>query len=144
MNSNKRVWTALPDMKEGRCDFNPCLFKGNVHMCGLGSQLMEAFSPQKNCFRRLPMQLPESSSCCMFVHNRFLVAHSEHYISKFTAGRVRLLDHYSQVCSQTPASKWSNSQPWVDTLRGLYFFINWGGVSCFDIETGEQALFKLN
>lgn len=74
---------ALPDMREGRSGFNACLFSGYIYVCErhssvlCGSLLVEAFCPQADTFFPLPLQLPEDSYCCLYVHNSLLVVYSE-------------------------------------------------------------------
>lgn len=122
-------------MREGRRCFNPCLFNAYVYLCGSGSLSLEAFAPQTDSFLPLQPQLPESSNCCLFVHNNLLVVHSQSYISKFAADRAEQLVQRSQVRSQKPANKHSNSQPVVDSALGLFFIIQKGQVLGFNIET---------
>ena len=45
LNSGNLTWKSLPDMKEARWGFNPCLFKGDIYICG-NTYIVEAFSPQ--------------------------------------------------------------------------------------------------
>ena len=134
------TWKALPDMREGRSGFNPCLFSGSVYLCGgNSSQLVEAFSPQTDTFLPLQLQLPENSHRCVYVHNNLLVVHSYQYISKFTAGQGGQLIQHSQVRTQTPVNKHSNSQPVVDTTQGLFFLFQLTKVVSFNMETGAQV-----
>lgn len=135
---HNRKWKALPDMREKRCNFNPCLFKEYVYLCGQGSKLMEAFSPQTESFLALQFQLPEDSACCLLVHNNLLVVHSSAYVSKFAAGQ---LVQSSQISSRH-LEKLFNSPPVVN--QGVFFichmgkgFRNMGDVLCFNIETGS-------
>ena len=68
-------WKALPDMREGRYAFNPCLFSGFVYVCGCGSNSVEAFCPQTCSF--LPLSLPgRFFAYCLYVHKNLLVVHS--------------------------------------------------------------------
>lgn len=137
--SHNRTWKTLPDMREGRCNFNPCLFNGYVYLCGQYSQQVEAFSPQTELFLRLQVEVPESTSCCLYVHNSLLVVHSKKCISKFTVGQSCRLSLQSQVRSQAFASERFNSQPVVDSSCGLCFIICAGKVFTINLESGAQA-----
>lgn len=129
------TWKALPDMKEGRTFFNPCLFNDCVYVCGENSNLVEAFSPQTECFLPLQVELPEDSSCCLFVYNHLLVVHSTQYISKFSAGQAKQLVLHSQV-SSPPSNKYSNCPPVVDSA--LCFICQDGDVYSISLETGTS------
>ena len=124
-------------MREGKHSFNPCLFNEHVYVCGDGSQLVEAFSPQTDNFLPLQVLLPEANHCCLYVHSNLLVVHSSQYISKFAAGQTGQLAQYSQVRSQTPALKWFNSQPVVDLSRGLFFIFQRDKILSLNMETGD-------
>lgn len=136
LNSPNCMWKALPDMKEDRFWFNPCLFSGYVYVCGKYSRLVEAFCPQTDSFLPFQVQLPEREACCLFVHNDLLIVHSYTYISKFTAEHTGQLFQHSQIRSQTPSDKCSNSPPAVNSTRGLYFLIWNGVVRGRSLETG--------
>lgn len=115
---------------------NPCLFKEFVYLCG---HLVDAFCPQTDQFLPLQVKLPQNSCCCLFVHNKMLVVQTYEYISKFKAGQRGELVLHSQEHT-IPASKWSNSQPKVDSTNGLYFIIVLGEVYSVDLETGALLL----
>lgn len=125
-------------MKESRGEFNPCLFNGFIYLCGSGSQLVEAFSPHTDSFLPLQVGVPEIRACCLFVHNDLLVVHSYQHISKFAAGQAGQLVLHSQVPAQIAASKLSNSQPVVDSIRGFYFLFYEGKVFTINLETGVK------
>lgn len=137
MNLSDCKWTALPDMKEERCYFNPCEFNGYVYVCG--SQL-EAFSPLSNSF--LPLQLPQLTHiyppCTLYVHNTLLVIHSENYISKFSAGLEGQLVQHSYSKTQAYVYNFSNSQPLLDSDRGCFFIVQGDRSLCIDVETGLE------
>ena len=81
-------WTNLPNMREARGYFNPCLFSGIIYLCGRGSQVMEAFSPERDDFlRNVQVPVPENEYCCLYVDNDLLVLHQKSYIVKFAAGQ---------------------------------------------------------
>ena len=129
-------------MKEARCGFNPCLFNEYVYLCGFGSKQMEAFSPQTNDFRPLPLsQLPENSLKILYVDNNLLVVHSDNFISKFAAGQKGQLAHQSQFKTHNTVKKWTNSQPVLDPARGLFYLIQGHVCVCFDMETGGNGAF---
>lgn len=85
-----------------------------------------------------PSGSPELTPCCLLVHENLLVVHSENYVLKFTAGQAGQLVQYSQVHVQTHSFKWSNSQPVLDSTRGLYFVIWCGEVYSISLETGVK------
>lgn len=133
-----RTWKALPDMREARCSFNPCAFNEFVYVCGWGSQLIQAFSPQTDSFLPFQLQLPEESPCCLYVHGSCLVVHSYQYISRFTEQEEQLVQHL-QIRSKKPNHKQSNSQPVVDPTRSLFFLIKQRKVLAFNMETGGKV-----
>lgn len=135
LNSRNRSWKALPDMREGKFSFNPCLFNGYVYVCGRGHVLMEVFSPQTNSFLPLQLQLPENHHC-LFVHKNLLVVHSLQSVFKFSAGQAEQLIQHSEIRFQTPVNKWSNSQPVVDPSRGLFFIYQQSKLLSISIDTG--------
>lgn len=134
----KRRWTSLPDMREARCYFNPCMFNGYVYLCG--ALLVEAFDPHTNSFATL--QLPQLSElysyCTVYVHNNLLVVHSAFYISKFAAEQETQLVQHCQVTARTTICKHSSSQPVLDTARGLFFIIQENKCLSFNMETGAE------
>lgn len=139
LKSHNCTWEALPDMREGRDCFNPCQFKGFVYVCGRGSQLVEAFSPQTDSFLPFPLQIPENSRCCLYVHNSFLVVQSEAYITKFAAGEAGKLVPHSQVRSTARVSNYSNSQPVVDPTLGILFIFQKDKVLSIMMETSVEV-----
>lgn len=129
-------------MNEGRSYFNPCEFSGYVYVYGFPSQYMEAFSPQTNSFLPLQLpQLPESTGCCLFTHNSKLVVHTTNYISKFALGQTGQLVQHSRAMSRGDVSKWSNSQPVLDPVRGFFFMIQGNGCVSLKMQTGEEVQF---
>lgn len=132
------MWKTLPDMREGRFGFNPCLFSGCVYVCGWGSLLVEALFPPTDTFLPLQVQLPEGRFCCLFTYNHLLTVHSENYISKFAAGQSGELIPYSQVRSQARVDKGSNSQPVVNPGQGFYFIVFNGKTIKINLETGAE------
>lgn len=139
LNIYNGTWECLPDMREGRCYFNPCLFSKWVYVCGVGSQMVEAFSPQSDSFLAFQPRLPESSSCCLFVRNNSLEVHSLNFISKFTAWQTGELVKRFQRRLPTPSDKRSNSQPVVDFTRDLYFIYQGNMVLSHNLETGMEV-----
>lgn len=137
LNSHNRKWKALPDMREGRNWFNPCLFRGYVYLCGRGSRRIEAFSPQTDSFFPLPLQLPENTGCCVYVHNCLLVVHTDKYISQFAAGPTGQLIQHSQVCSLSSRFKFSNSLPVV--AQDVFFIYQHQRIVSFSMKTGAQV-----
>lgn len=139
MSGRNHRWKALPNMRESKCSFNPCLFNGCVYLCGFGSKLVEAFSPRTDRFLPLQVQVPENTVCCLLVHSNLLVVHSENHVSKFAAGLAGQLVQHSQVHSQASVDKYSNSQPVVDLTRSIFFIYQGGKVLGIDLETGVEA-----
>lgn len=135
----KRTWKNLHTMRETRCRFNPCKFNDFVYLCGGGSQLIEAFSPQTNRFIPLQLQLPQISDCTVYTHNSLLVVHSRRYISKYSAGQEGQLLQHSQTQSKTTVNKRSNSQPVLEPISGLFFICQKDTCVCFCMETGEEV-----
>ena len=114
------TWTDLPNMKKGRRDFNPCMFGGLVDICG--GVRMEAFAPATNTLLPINIHMPETLTCCLYVHNNLLVVNSKNYIVKYAVGPRGQLFEQSRV--DTPkVSKYQNSQPVVDRAQGLYFMV---------------------
>ena len=135
-------WTNLPKMKEARYCFNPCLFSGIIYLCGNYSQVMEAFSPERDDFLRdVQVPVPENHYCCLYVDNDLLVLHQKSYIVKFAAGQEGQegqLDKRSEV--RSPAvDKLQNCQPVVDKASGVFFITYNGKCLCFNMETGVQG-----
>ena len=124
-------------MQQGRSHFNPCLLKGVVYLCGVGSTAMEAFAP--DTFLPLNITLPDkySTSCCLYVDNHLLVVNSLNYILKYAVGPGGQLVKKSRV--NTPGVfKFQNSQPVVD--RGVYFMVWDGKCLGINMQTGVLAL----
>lgn len=128
-------------MRDARYNFNPCLFNECVYVFGLRSLLLEAFSPQTDTFlpHQLQLQLLDRTASCLFVHNNMLIVRTSQCISKFAAGRRGKLLQRGQVCTPTHVYQYSNSQPVVDTIRGVYFIIRAGEVLSLNLETGEEV-----
>ena len=132
------TWTALPDMREARGSFNPCMFGSLIYLCGYKSQIMEAFAPETDTFQPVQIPVPENIGCCLYVDNDLLVLHRKSYILKFAAGQGGQLDKRSEIRSQE-CSKWQNSQPVVDKANGLFFISREGKCLCFNMETGAPG-----
>lgn len=140
LNSHNRTWEALPDMKEYRKGFNPCLFNEIVYLYGWGSTLMEAFSLQANRFIPLKLQLPEKlSNPCLYVFNNLLVVHSDEHITKFSAQKAGKLTQQSQIHCLVCVAKNSNSQPVMDFSQGVFFVLQRSQVLVIDMETGVKV-----
>ena len=139
LTSRNLTWKALPDMKESKCGFNPCLFHEFVYLCGYKSDLVEAFAPQTESFMLLSIQLPESSYYCLYVHNNRLVVHSYNYITQFSAEQAGQLSKHSQVRCCVRTEKWGNCQPVLDLTRSLFFIFQEDTCYCFSMETGDRV-----
>jgi len=139
LSSPNFSWKALPGMIEARYSFNPCLFSDYVYLCGYPSNLVEAFSPQTDSFLPLPLQLPESSPSCVYVHKNCLVVFSYNYITTFFAGQASQLLPHSQARCPAGRTKWCNSQPVLDPTHSLVFLFQWSQCVSFDMETGAPV-----
>ena len=135
LSSHNRAWKTLPDMREGKYSFNPCLFNECVYLCGAGSYLMEAFSPQNDNFVPVQIRIPEALSCVMIVHNSLLVVQSENYVSRFAAAQEGQLTLRSEEqCYGDPMRP--RSQPVVDSNHG-FFYVFSHMVNMVDLENGR-------
>jgi len=134
-------WTNLPNMKEARFNFNPCLFSGIIYLCGAtssGAAVMEAFSPESDTFLLVQIPVPESNVCCLYADNDLLVVNTAAFIVKFAVGQNGQLVQRSQV--QSPSvQKYQNSQPVVDKTNGVFFTTYNGQCLRFNMETGVQG-----
>ena len=146
LKCHNRTWLSLPDMREVRRILNPCLFNGYVYICGSGSLLVEAFSPQTEHFLSFQLQHSPEFDCDLYVHNNLLVINSRSkFISRFEAGEAGQLAQHSQVNKQClpppplPPFFWSSFQPVVDATKGLYYIPQFGKILCFNMETGLQV-----
>lgn len=131
-------WNLLPSMKEARGGFNPCMFLGIAYLSGHGSEIMEAFAPQTDTFLPLSIQLPQSSTCCLYVDNHLLVVHLKGFILKFAVGPDGQVVKQSEVAS-SPFGKVQNSHPIVNKARGLVYMISYGACVSFNMETGVEG-----
>ena len=138
-NLQQNTWTSLPCMVYARRCFNPCLFKGNIYLCGYSS-LLEAFSPQKD--EMLPFRFSITAamySCsCMYVENDLLVLHLDKNILKFKAGLDGKLISDSRSSTQMNVME-QNSQPVVDTVRRLYYIVYDSKCYCVNMDTGAVS-----
>ena len=90
--------------------FNPCLFNGSIYLCGFGSTLLEAFSPQTDQMLPFRVSVPaEYSNCCMYVADNRLVVHLNKVILKYRAGQAEQLVQTSTSSTQEYV-EWQNSQ----------------------------------
>jgi len=131
-----RTWTALPNMREAKECFNPCLFNANVYVCGYGSRLVEILSVQTSTWLPFSYTLPENSDCCLYAHTNCIVVHSYQYISRLAVGRTGQLMQGSMVQAQQGGRKYSNSQPVLDAAHIRFFVIQKEQCLCFHMETG--------
>lgn len=134
MAMTERLWREVPDMREERYCFNPCLFHGLIYLCGYGSCLIDAFDPELVQFTEpqpVPT-VPESHFCCVFEQDHTLVVLSYNYVSRFTVdGGV--LTKQSDKREKTPHTVWPNAPPrYVNQV--VYFVENntWCWVSLKD------------
>lgn len=140
MDLSNRTWKGLPDMREAKYRFNPCLFHGYVYVCGAGSQLVETFYPQTDQFLPYKVRIPESHASLLCVDNNFLVVHFSNILYKFTAIRAGQLVQQSKVHHQVCSDRWSNTQPVLDYLSGNIFYYKDGVVCSVNSEFGDTNI----
>lgn len=122
-------------MREAKYGFNPCLFNECVYLCGAGSYLMEAFSPQTDHFVPLQIRIPEALSCIIVVHRNLLVVQSENFVSRFEAAQEgQLVLHSERQCWGNPVNP--SSQPVVDSNH-CFFYNSSHMVYMVDLENGR-------
>jgi len=127
-------------MREDKSLFNPCKLGELIYLCGCDSKLVEVFSPLTDLFLTHTLVLLDGPShCCLYVHNNFLVVHSYQHISKVAVESSGQLVKHSQIKSETPTNKASNSQPVLDSARNLFFLYQQDKCICFHMETGLEV-----
>ena len=97
---------------------------------------MEVFSPERDILLPVLIPLPESRGCCVYVDKDLLVLHSSKYIVKFEAGPNGQLRQLSQKQVPEVLNKLQNSQPVVDRVNGVFYFVDEMCVQV-EIETGK-------
>ena len=132
-----RRWVALPSMREAKEGFNPCEWRDSVYLCGYRSLAIEVLSLQTDQFLHIQLSIPESESCCLYVHNSLLVVHTFQHIYKFAGPQGGHLLLHSQTETRTGTNKCPNSRPVVDCGRGVFFYYQWDKCLCVDMESGE-------
>ena len=137
MPLHTRNWTALPNMNEGRYGFNPCRLGRWIYICGNGSKKLEAFSPQKDTFLSLNVELPEQTYCCLNVIDGSLVVYSDNYTSIFAAQESGQLSQRPNHWCRFAESKRPNCQPEAYPRSGHFYILQKGKCLCFRMETGE-------
>jgi len=131
----QHMWTLLPPMQEARSNFNPCLFKGSIYLCGYGSSLLEAFSPQTDLMLPFQLSMHVDSACCMYVEDNLLVVHLNRNILKFRTGQTDLLAQASRSNTREDV-RYNNSQPVVNTALRLYYIVQNGSCYRVNMDTG--------
>ena len=133
----QHTWTTLPSMQQARRQFNPCLLNESIYLCGCGSTLLEAFSPQTDLM--LPFQLlvpvDEYSNCCMYVEDSLLVVHLDRNILKYRAGQAEQLVQVSRNSTQEEVKE-QNSQPVVNAALRLYYIVQDSKCYSVNMDTG--------
>lgn len=136
-----KSWRIVPDMKEARYCFNPCLYGGLIWLCGYGSTNIEALDPETNEYQRpvQAAQLPESHFCCSVEHENSLLVVSYGYLTRFKLeGRnLAKLDERRETVSRTV---WQNSNP--RALSGNVFFSENNAFYAVNIKDGSLTKFK--
>ena len=110
----------MPNMREARYYFNPCMYFGVIYICGYGSCLMEAFSlqPQEQFVPNFNITLPENRACCVYVADNLLVVHSFSWILKYKPGRNnQLLEEDSRKQFAAWADKYQNTLPVLNLVK---------------------------
>lgn len=139
LNLSSSTWTPLPDMREARRCFNPCLFNEFFYICGYPSRIMEAFSPQTSQFLMpFTFLLPEESVCCLYEDGGSLVVHLHKSILVCEAGQGGQLIKRSEVPAVLEVGKRPNCQPVVDRSSGQFFIYQRICCHCFDMKTGKR------
>jgi hypothetical protein len=133
--AQNRTWIALPDMEYGRFSFNPCLFRRFVYLCGVGSLRVEAFSPQTDSFQTLHLINPLAGCSCLYAYKALLVLCAKEFMAKFSAKEDGQLTQLSLVPTKR-LLKSSNTQPVVNSVRGVVFIVQNGRCLSFSLETG--------
>lgn len=137
LRSGQLGWRALPRLKEGKFGFNPCLFSDFVYMCGNGSQLIEAFSPQSERFLSHSLELPCNSYCCtLYVHIDVLVVHSYSYVLRLSLGKAGQLVPLTNTPATVLLNKYLNTQPVLDLANRLFFIFQYTECICLEMDTG--------
>lgn len=124
-------------MSEGRYGFNPCKLGSWIYLCGNGSRKLEAFSPQKESFLSLNVELPEQTYCCLYVNNGSLVVHSDNYTSKFAAEESGQLSMRASRRSPITVNKRPNCQPKMYLSSRIFYVLQKGKCLCLRMKTGE-------
>ena len=131
----QHTWTLLPRMHKARINFNPCLFNGNIYLCGYPHSLLEAFSPQTDLMLPFQLSMPANSPCCMYVEDDLLVVHLSGNILKYRAGQAELLVQTSTNSTQEEVN-WQNSQPAVHATLRLYYIVKYSCCYSVNMDTG--------
>lgn len=126
----QHLWTLLPPTQQTRARFNPCLFHESIYLCGIGSLLLEVFSPLSDQILPFRLSMPVDSWCCMYVEENLLVVHLDYIILKFRAGQAEELVQVSRSRTQKSV-KWQNSQPVVDATLRVYYIVQ--NESCYSV-----------
>jgi len=130
-------WQRISDMREVRCDFNPCLWEDTVYVCGLtegDSCSIEAMNLNAEYFIPTQISFPNSDACCLYIEQDQLVVLSFDHIRKYkrtTLGQLALKDE-DEIHE---SSKAQNSQPVV--MSGRLYVTRLGECRAFDLETGK-------
>jgi len=74
--SNPVQWKALPDQIQHRVCYNPCVWTGEIWLCGGRNTTIEVFSPASLTFRLIPLPFPDNGPTLVFQMNGNLVVFS--------------------------------------------------------------------
>lgn len=100
-------------------------------MCGYGSDLIEAFDPVNAVFLGLTAQLPEDTTCLLFVERGQLVVLSRNYATRWRAGQDSRLLQCSKAVHPI-CNMHCNMAPVVEEGSGLVY-ISYDGV-CYSVK----------
>ena len=126
MRVDEKSWRPIPDMKEARYCFNPCLYNGMIYLCGYGTVNMETFNPETCEFvsPSLSVTLPESHFCCTVEHEGHLLVVSYSYITRYKMEGSSLIK-VDERREQVSRTVWQNSSPRM--LGNNVFFLRTRG-----------------
>lgn len=79
-----KSWKSLPNMSQGKANFNACRYAGLIYLCGGMSSSIEAFNPQLGSFHTISLGIPEGRCACYaYVDSNALVLHTRRYMLRY-------------------------------------------------------------
>lgn len=130
------TWKALPNMSQGKANFNPCRYIGRIYLCGGMSSTLESFNPLTSTFQTLLIGLPEGRCACLIcIHTGALIVHTRRYVLKYEAEGEGLKE--TQRTAKLVSGAWEHSsQPVLD--RNWLYCISDSTCWRVNCNTGEQ------